>query len=148
MINKLGTFFAPTRLSEDSHIIVRTTQILNKSPLGRKPNLLNSILPWASSDRKLPRYSSESKAWIWLSRCKDVLATSHPKLGGWLENEGSGGSCIIFYGMVGWVVEDGCRCSNENFDVLFVVDNHHGIMIWNVSVDVFICLSALQSFIL
>ena len=111
MINKLGTFFAPTRLSWKNHafcICFLTTQLINKSPLGRKPHLLNSTLPWASSVRKSPRYSSESKAWIWLSRCKDVLTTSHPKLGGWLENERSGVSCVIFFlvWLVGWLKMD------------------------------------------
>lgn len=125
MINKLGVCLVPTRLSEDSHILSMFPYNTNHQQVtfgihfkynfpasSRKPHLLNSILPWASSDRKSPRYSSESKAWIWLSRCKDVLTTSHPKLGGWLENEGSG-CCSSFTSCVllrGWLVEDGCCC--------------------------------------
>lgn len=52
----------------------------------------------------------------------------------------------FFFGMVGWVVEDGCRCSNENFDVLFGVENHNGIMIWNVALDVFKVLKFLSAY--
>ena len=50
MINKLGTFFAPTRLSWKNHtycICFLITQIINKSPLGSISNII-SLLPAGS----------------------------------------------------------------------------------------------------